>query len=306
MNQVERYFSRLMFKTKIYESDKQSFEDLFVKVFQNYNPKFQAVKPQGRYGDRKNDGFDDSTGEYYQVYAPEDIQLKENEANSKLEEDFNGLYEYWTTKGFIIKKYYFVVNDKYKGVYPTLFVKAKALGKEKDIECKILTCKNVEDIFLALSDEKIIDIVGLLPDVLDIQGPEYDVMNEVIRFLLKIPIPKIAELIPEDVNFDKKIVFNSLSRAVSEYLNAGRRQNFAIKEYFELNSDFTKEELRQKFTGIYKEAQILIPESETRNDEILQFIIEKASPNSTLPIYNAVYVLIAYYFEYCDIFETPI
>jgi len=279
---------------------------LFVKVFQNYNPKFQAVKPQGRYGDRKNDGFDDSTGEYYQVYAPEDIQLKENEANSKLEEDFNGLYEYWTTKGFIIKKYYFVVNDKYKGVYPTLFVKAKALGKEKDIECKILTCKNVEDIFLALSDEKIIDIVGLLPDVLDIQGPEYDVMNEVIRFLLKIPIPKIAELIPEDVNFDKKIVFNSLSRAVSEYLNAGRRQNFAIKEYFELNSDFTKEELRQKFTGIYKEAQILIPESETRNDEILQFIIEKASPNSTLPIYNAVYVLIAYYFEYCDIFETPI
>jgi len=306
VNQVERYFSRLMFKTKIYESDKQSFEDLFVKVFQNYNPKFQAVKPQGRYGDRKNDGFDDSTGEYYQVYAPEDIQLKENEANSKLEEDFNGLYEYWTTKGFIIKKYYFVVNDKYKGVYPTLFVKAKALGKEKDIECKILTCKNVEDIFLALSDEKIIDIVGLLPDVLDIQGPEYDVMNEVIRFLLKIPIPKIAELIPEDVNFDKKIVFNSLSRAVSEYLNAGRRQNFAIKEYFELNSDFTKEELRQKFTGIYKEAQILIPESETRNDEILQFIIEKASPNSTLPIYNAVYVLIAYYFEYCDIFETPI
>lgn len=306
MTKEELYIARLMFKTKIHELDKQSFEDFFVHIMQNKEAEFKAVKPQGSYGDRKNDGFNDKTGEYYQVYGPEDIKLKEDEANDKLEEDFKGLVKYWKQKSFVIKKYYFVVNDKYKGVYPTLHVKAKKLSKKYKIDCTIYTAKNLEDNFLLLNESQITDIIGFLPNALEIESPNYDVMHEVIKHLLKIEVPSILEQIPDDINFDKKIVFNSLSRAVSEYLNAGRRQNFAIKEYFELNSQFTKDELRNIFTGIYKKAVIEIPNSPTKNDEVFQYILEIASPNKTKVIYDSVYVLMSYYFEYCDIFETPI
>ena len=295
-----------MFKTKIHELDKQSFEDLFVHIMQNADPEFKAVKPQGSYGDRKNDGFNDKTGEYYQVYGPEDIKLKENDANDKLEEDFKGLHKYWTKNGFKIKQYYFVVNDKYKGIYPTLHVKAKKLTKDYKIDCTIWTAKNLEDKFLLLNENQIIDIIGFLPNALEIDSPNYTVMHDVIKHLLKLEMPSILEQIPENINFDNKIVFNTLSRSISEYLNAGRRQNFAIKDYFELNSEFTKEDLRQIFTGIYKQSILEIPDSPTKNDEIFQYILEIASPNKTKGVYDSVYVLMSYYFEYCDIFETPI
>lgn len=88
-------------------------------------------------------------------------------------------------------------------------------------------------------------------------------------------------------------------------MNAGQRQNFAIKEYFELNSKFIKEELRQAFNNIYQQAVKEIPESDTKNDEVFQFIADKSSPKDNFAFHNAVYVLMAYYFEYCDIFETP-
>lgn len=57
---------------------------------QRHNRNFQQVKPQGQYGDRKNDGFDKTTGTYYQVYAPEDIKIKEKETIEKLVTDFSG------------------------------------------------------------------------------------------------------------------------------------------------------------------------------------------------------------------------
>jgi hypothetical protein len=306
MTKEEKYIARLMFKTKIHELDKQSFEDFFVHIMQNVDADFKAVKPQGSYGDRKNDGFNDIAGEYYQVYGPEDVKLKEDEANDKLEEDFKGLVKYWKEKGFTINKYYFVVNDKYKGAYPTLHVKAKKLTTDYKIDCTICTAKNLEDKFLLLDEHQIIDVIGFLPNALEIESPNYDVMHEVIKHLLKIEVPSILEQIPDDINFDNKIVFNSLSRTISEYLNAGRRQNFAIKEYFELNSQFTKEELRNIFTGIYRKAVVEISDSPTKNDEIFQYILEIASPNKTKAIYDSVYVLMSYYFEYCDIFETPI
>ncbi|MDP3588964.1 MAG: hypothetical protein Q8R54_00285 [Methylobacter sp.] len=72
-----------------------------------------------------------------------------------------------------------------------------------------------------------------------------------------------------------------------------------------MNSKFIKEELRQAFNNIYQQAVKEIPESDTKNDEVFQFIADKSSPKDNFAFHNAVYVLMAYYFEYCDIFETP-
>ena len=305
MTREEKYIARLLFKNRVYECDKQAYEDFFVRVMQNSNPDFQPVKPQGQYGDRKNDGFDKVAGKYYQVYAPEDLPSKEGDSIEKLNTDFNGLYKFWTGHGFQIKEFYYAVNDKYKGNYPTLIADIENISKRNKIKAELFRNKELEEIFLSLDDDKILDIIGFLPDPLEIQEPDYSIMGDVVKYILSFDIEESSENIPEDPNFENKIVFNSLSKSVSEYLNAGRRQSFVINEYFDLNSDFVKEDLRMRFNGIYKAGINEIPDSETKNDELFFYILRQVSPVNKFAVHSAVYILMAYYFEYCDIFETP-
>ncbi|WP_346854872.1 ABC-three component system protein [uncultured Draconibacterium sp.] len=306
MTRDEKYIARLLFKNRVYESDKQSYEDFFVRVMQNHNSNFDPVKPQGQYGDRKNDGFDKINGIYYQVYAPEDLPSKEGEAIIKLSKDFNGLKSYWEKRGFEIKEFYYVVNDKYKGNYPTLIADIHNISIDFKIKAELFRNKHLEEIFIQLDDDKITDIVGFLPDPMDIQEPDYSIMAEVVKYTLKYEVDDSCEKIPDDPNFDGKIIFNSLSKSVSEYLNAGRRQTYVINEYFAFQSDYVKDDLRKSFTTLYKKGIDEIPESETKNDELFFYIRNQASPKNNIAVHNAVYILMAYYFEYCDIFETPI
>ena len=65
MTKEEKYIARLILKTKIYEADKQAYEDLFTKIKQNENSDFKQVKPQGPLGDGKCDGFIKTTVSAY-------------------------------------------------------------------------------------------------------------------------------------------------------------------------------------------------------------------------------------------------
>ncbi len=159
-----KHYAREMFKSKVCTSDGQAFEDLFIKVMQLANPNFRPVKPQGRIGDKKNDGFDKETGTYYQVYAPENLSINIAKAISKLEDGFKGLYDYWQ-KISPIKHYYFVINDKYKGAYPDIEKSLADLEKEyTSVKCKPFLAKDLQTEFLKLKIEEIQEIIGLVPE----------------------------------------------------------------------------------------------------------------------------------------------
>jgi len=57
------YIARRLFQLEIYKRNGQDYENLFSKVMRLHNPEFIQIKPQGQYGDRKNDGFIKSTGQ---------------------------------------------------------------------------------------------------------------------------------------------------------------------------------------------------------------------------------------------------
>ena len=307
MTREEKYLGRIILKNKFYEADKQSYEDLFTKIMQNQDSNFRQVKPQGRLGDGKCDGFNENTGDYFQVYAPEELDGNEAIMLSKMESSIAGLLDFWKTKGFEVKKFNYVIKDNYRNVYALVYSNAKVLAKKYNIECAIFICKDLEDVFMSLDEDKMIEVLGgMIPNSDDISNFEYGTMNEVVNHLKKRNARNILEKIPSNPNFDNKIIFNSLSEVISEFLNSGQRQNFAINDFFQINSKFVKEDLREIFSTLYEDAKELIPESETKNDEIFQYIVEKSSPNEKQSSYDAIFVLMAYYFEYCDIFETPI
>ena len=306
MTKEELYLARIMFRLRIHESDGQAYQDLFTKVMQHANPNFHPIKPHGREGDQKNDGFDKSKGVYYQVYAPEDLAPKVGTAVAKLTDSFHGLLDYWNKQIAPIKEYYFVINDKYKGTYPEI-EKGLALLEQKHpgIRCNPFLAKDVEDVFINLQEHKIIDIVGFIPDPLKIEDVDYSIMNEVIQHLLRTEVTFKVEKIPQDPDFAVKIQFNRLSKSVTRLLDYGSHQNYIIDDYFKRQSNFAKAELKNIFIRHYEDGVKSIQNYEDKSDMVFFHILEKASPSKTKAVQDAVLVLMSYYFEYCDIFEVP-
>ncbi len=304
MTPEEKYIVHILFKNKILTCDGKSFQDLFNQIMQYKEPDFRPVKPSGQIGDKKNDGYIDSTGVYYQVYAPEDLGKNTKSAMKKMRNDFERLYKNWDSITSV-KKFYFVLNDKLKGASPELYQLSAILTKEFNVECSIYLAKDLENDFLKLNDEQRKVIIGNYPTSSSIEDIDYNSLTEVIHYILNRQMVYKTESIPKKPDFDEKIKFNKLSSIVANLLHIGSYQNYVVNDFFKVNSDFHKDELRNKFNQIYHEAIELIVESDIKNDEVFFYILNQTSPNNTLSYQSSVLILMSYYFEYCDIFETP-
>lgn len=165
MNDVSLAIARNMFHLQIHEADGQRFEDLFSKIMSYKSRDFQPVKPYGNIGDRKNDGWIQSENTYFQVYAPASIDKSINDAVNKLETDLDGLVKHWD-KLCPVKKFYFVLNDKYKGAPPQLQQKMLSLKSKFGLETAgVLVAKDLEFDLFDLRSDMILSVVGHLPHI---------------------------------------------------------------------------------------------------------------------------------------------
>jgi hypothetical protein len=152
-----------MFRLGVHQANGQAYEDLFVNIMRYENPDFRPVKAYGNVGDKKNDGYNHAVGAYYQVYAPDDIRLNQGDALKKLKDDFKGLLEYWGGFGDV-RSYFFVINDKYRGVSPDIEKELATIRVEHGLEdCMPILAQHLEDRLFALDSDKIIAVVGHVP-----------------------------------------------------------------------------------------------------------------------------------------------
>ncbi len=150
--------ARIFFENRILKADKQAFEDLFTEIMSYKELDFRSIKPWGNIGDRKNDGYIPSRGIFYQVYAPEDIRKSYPDIVKKIKTDFTGLVEQWSD----VKEFYFVVNDKYKGVNADSEQLLTQIKEDNGLdESKFITASDLENILFSLSDDQIIKITGV-------------------------------------------------------------------------------------------------------------------------------------------------
>lgn len=295
----------LLFENKILRFNGNEFENFFTSIMQSACPQFRQVKPSGQSGDRKNDGFIPKKGIYYQVYAPEDISQRNSVAKKKIIDDFKGLYKYWNPND-PIHQFYFVINDKFHGVSPDIYTQIEQIEKEyPSVKAYTFLVKDLQDVFFQLNDAEQNRILNLLctkdtPDV------ENVALNEVIQYILNTPASFIKEKIPDNPDFDKKIVFNHLGDSIKNLLKTYQCQSYAVDDYFKYQEAQIKDNLRVFFTGLYQKSRKKITGS-GQSDEIFEYIYDHAYPKSALTVATstALYALMAYYFEYCDIFEPP-
>lgn len=297
MNVQEKTLARQLFQNKIYKADGQKFEDIFTAIMNYSNTDFQQIKPWGNIGDRKNDGYIKTKGIFYQVYAPEDIQRSYTDVINKLKKDFSGLKAGW----FPLKEFYFVVNDKYKGVNADCEKTIQEIKILHGLESAgFLTAKDLENILFELNDDQIFSITGFIPDPANIKQLDFSILNEVIGHIMGLPLnkddkPKIV--VPD---WNEKIELNMLSEYVAQLLVNGGFQIYALQKYLENNSDFLADSLRDKMNEIY-----LQEKNSSSGDALFWAIVNSASPKEEKMYQESVIVIMSKYFETCDIFEEP-
>jgi hypothetical protein len=316
MNTQEKVIARVMFKNKVLMADGQQFENIFVTIMGYARPNFRAIRPQGQIGDRKNDGCEPTAGRYYQVYAPEDASTKESTSVKKLETDFAGLKAYWSgLYAAGIQEFFFVLNDRYKGAFPTTHKALSDIQKNHSIKkADVFACKDLERVvFDELGDDQVQVVVGFIPDVSMIVKVDYQILTEVVAHILEnIPNKAVpGKLISPE--FETKLTFNELS-AAAPYLKAGSYQSNAVESFFERNVDFARQAVRQSLNDMYMDAAqegfIADPAiGLTAQDQMYFHILSNATPlvskGQLVAAQRAVQVLLAYFFESCDIFEEP-
>jgi hypothetical protein len=293
----EKSILRFLFQNKIYKADGQAFETLFTSIMNYAESDFQQIKPWGNIGDRKNDGYIKSKGIFFQVFAPEDIQQKYPEAIKKLRTDFGGLITQWPS----VNEFYFLVNDKYKGVTADAEQTITEIVATYNLKNGgIKTASYLENLLFGLHDDQIQVIAGIIPDPAKLSGLDFSIVNEVIEHIMKLPLAQADVSEIKLPNWEEKIQFNKLSSATALRLNNGSMQLHSLQNYLDTNGDFLADELRDKMNEIYngeKESHV--------GDELFWAIVNKSSPNSSFSFQSAVIVIMAKYFETCDIFERP-
>jgi hypothetical protein len=87
------YFHEVMLELELSRRTGRSFQDFFERIMQKADPSFVMVKPMGKAGDWKADGYSVDTKTVHQCYAPEG--MRGPDAARKVEEDFVGAKDRW-------------------------------------------------------------------------------------------------------------------------------------------------------------------------------------------------------------------
>lgn len=151
------------FKIAVLQANATQFEGLFSKVKNYAHTDFAQVKPHGNIGDRGNDGWLPSSGTYYQVYAPEELSTNTATAQKKVKDDFKKLKQYW---GAIkpIRKFYYVLNDKFAGVSPHIWMTLSEIQSAESLEATgVYDTATLERELFALPHDQICSVLGVSP-----------------------------------------------------------------------------------------------------------------------------------------------
>lgn len=302
MDSSQLYITKCLFENSVYSLVGTWFEEFFTKIMKAKDNRFIQIKPQWSKWDRKNDGFIKEEWEYYQVYSPEDPLKADASWAKKALEDFEWLYKHWDDK-CKIKKYVFVLNDKYKNTYPDISTALLEIEKKYNIKCKLLLCAELEEIFFSLDEKKINLVIGFIPCEKDIKL-EYDALSKVISNLMSVEKNLEEKLVVPD--FQDKIKFNWLTQPVEMYMlnwwyNIGSLENYYNQNNNKVLRVFIRDVLKKYYDDWKNEWKVW--------DDLYFYIVVRCHWDMnklTKQLFDAIVILISYYFDTCDIFEEPI
>lgn len=298
MDEIAREFFELKFKVCFMERRGDAFQSFFSDIMEKCHPgDFQRVRPWGRLGDQKNDGYLKSKRMLFQSYAPDDMAA--NAAIAKINEDFLGALPYWER---YFDSWVFVHNDM-RGLGPTVLRALLDLQEaHKHIAVTHWGYEELRQEAFTLNNVDLSSLLGPVPTRRDLVELRIDDLVDVILGIDAQPLSDVVDLRPIPAG---KVEYNSLSDNVRVLLNAGMGKADLVEGFFNAWSldptlgDRIAATLTQYYEA-YRTARI-------DPDLIFHRLFEmvRASAPKTPSGEVASLAVLAYFFEQCDIFERP-
>lgn len=297
-------------KNRMNTSFGYDFQYLFFEILKSlYTDDFIMPKPQGRHGDRKNDGYIPSEGKYFAIYGPETYDLNISYTCQKMEQDLTGLLENiengnWT---YTINSFVFVVNTRYNKIVPVeINQKVEELNNKTGINIFLWTSYDVELLFNELPENKK-QFVLQCYTTLDSFSLSIQVLNSIIEKVNTVEFKKSK--IDGLMAFEDKIKFNNISEdRTADLLAASYNINSLDSILDELdNTGVLQEELSSLLKNIYEESKDKFSDENQIFDNIICEMMRTSSQDlnqiNIKIIRETVLIIMSKYFENCTIFE---
>jgi hypothetical protein len=272
------------------------FQEFFSSIMERRYPSdFQKVKPYGKAGDRKCDGYRELVRSVYQVYAPE--KMKVSETNAKIEEDFSEAYEYWKTK---MEKWVFVHNQ-WRGIPADVLNKLLEIHGRNGVGVLRWCETELRSEFFELSEADQALLLGPAPSAQTFAHIQLKDVIEVVNAIAQqaVPPPEAIREVPAG-----KLKANSLSDHVQTLLKMGSRKANLVKSFF---AQWYDPELGDRVAKTFREKYESLRDAGVLGDDnfVELWHFARTGVKKSMHHEAAVLAVLAFLFEECEIFEEP-
>jgi hypothetical protein len=294
-DEFEQHYHQMCFQLECHERQGIEFQTFFERIMQKHDDSFITVKPMGREGDWKCDGFSQNTGTVYQCYAPEKLTAKK--AAKKARDDFEGAREKWQDT---MKQWVFVWSS-FKNLPPqTIKVIQDIRDENPDLVIQDWDLDALWKIVAKLPTRERVDLLGEIPTIsqaTEITAAEIQVL---LDFLLEQNVVLIADTM-EHIGLADKIQRNQLSKAVQYELQVSMPVARIVGDYVRKSPDSRYSlKVGSLLAEKYKSFATLADSPNEIFYKLVKYTEGQSDPTHT---HWAAVGIITYYFQLCDIFE---
>ncbi len=295
MDDFERAFRELQFKTAYLEKKGNEFQDWFATIMEKRFPgDFIRVRPWGQAGDRKNDGYVRSKRWLVQVYAPNDMSAKA--ALAKIDEDYNGALPHWEQ---YFDTWIFVHNSK-QGLSPDVTAKLLELDRARSPAVVSWGFEELRRVVFELAPAELASLFGSAPGRGDMVNLGLDSLSLILDHVGAIQPNPNPDLRPPPAD---KISRNMLSEDVAILLRAGMSRVDLVRMYFRLHPE-RKDEIAESFRQRYDEIRSGGSTPDAIFADLQRYLAGDGVPSPSHQ--TAALAVLAFFFEECDIFEREV
>ena len=298
LDELQRSYYGLRFRVAFLAKHGAEFQDWFVRLARYaLGPDFEAVRPYGRMGDLKCDGYWVSTRTVVQCCAPH--QMTDRKLIEKITVDFMGARNHWGPK---MQRWVLVHNDE-SGLPGSAVQRIDSLRRTHP-DSAIETWDEPELLRMTerLGLGALEALFGHAPSSSNADSLGMEDLQPVIDALQRMdPVSGEEPLAPPSA---EKLERNSLSDDATVLLRWGRRKEALVARYF---ANDPRPDSGERIAEAFRIRYASLRNSGLSPDEILLNLQAHAggSQVSVAKRQGAVLVVLSYFFERCDIFEDP-
>jgi len=252
-------------------------------------------------GDGGLDGVIFSSSTVVAVYAPRGWTDKV--FASKVKSDFENGLKTLTEFNVTLKEWIFIHNDVDDIPAGVAGEVLQFKQSQKKVTVRFWSFKEIWAEILKLDKDQLIELLGEVPSLRDLEDLEYPDISEVITYITSKDSegPPLRDI---EIPDPGKLEYNDLEESKKELLKAGRSKHTLVEDYVEQMPDpTTGNRIAHRFQEKYKTLQSDgLPPNVIFNK---LWVFAGGEHFTGADHVAAVTALLSYFFHRCDIFENP-